>query len=301
MAATLPRRSGVRAGDRSSPDTRRARRYLTAEVGRVVALLRTVRDRDAPALGEWSVAEVAMHLSQAWIAVPGLARQDLSALRAAVPGLGAPSADAVVDDIWSLGDVTRLGVRSDPERDPAVLAGRIESRAREFLAMTGDGAPTERRQWLVEGTEVALATLTCHLLNETVVHGWDIARADGRHWAIPPSHAAMVFDGFLVPVLQALGPRDMVNQDLAAGLRATYEIRLRGGSHHVFALDDGALAVDPWPSPAIDCVITVDPATLLLVVWGREQQARAIVERRLVASGPKAWLGPRLRSLMRNP
>lgn len=282
-------------------DSRRARRYLKAEVGRVVALLRTVRDRDAPALGEWSVAEVAMHLSQAWIAVPGLARQDLSALRAAVPGLGARSTDAVVDDIWSLGEATRLGVRSDPERDPAVLADRIEARARDFLATTSGGDPTDRRRWLVEGTEVGLGTLTCHLLNETVVHGWDIARGDGRRWQIPPAHAAMVFDGFLVPVLQALGPRDMVNQELAVGLRATYEIRLRGGSRHLFAFDNGALAVDPWPSPVVDCVITADPATLLLVIWGREHQARAIVERRLVASGPKAWLGPRLRSLMRNP
>ncbi|MGH9278115.1 MAG: SCP2 sterol-binding domain-containing protein [Acidimicrobiales bacterium] len=286
---------------RSAGEWRRARRYLKAEVSRVVALLRSIKDPAAPAVGEWSVGDVAMHLSQAWLAVPGLARRDLAAIHAVVPELRDGPPQSLVHDIWGLGDLTRLGVSSDPERDPAVLADRIEDRAAEYLALAGDGSAADRRTWLVEGTEVGLATLTCHLLNETIVHGWDIATGDGRRWDISRAPAAMVFDGFLVPVLQTLGPRDMVNQELAVGLRATYELRLRGGSRHVFAFDDGALSVEAPSSRPVDCIITADPATLLLVVWGRQDQARAIVQRQLVVSGPKAWLGPRLRSLMRNP
>lgn len=64
-----------------------------------------------------------------------------------------------------------------------------------------------------------------------VVDGRDIARGDGRPWEVRPESAALVLEGFLVPVIQA-------------------------------------------------------PAT---------------VNRQLVASGPKAFLGPRYRALMRNP
>ncbi|MDQ4031651.1 MAG: hypothetical protein M3332_05035 [Actinomycetota bacterium] len=54
---------------------------LRDEVRRVTTLLRSIRDPEAPAVGQWNLAEVAMHLSQAWVVVPGLARQDLSHLR----------------------------------------------------------------------------------------------------------------------------------------------------------------------------------------------------------------------------
>jgi hypothetical protein len=40
---------------------------------------------------------------------------------------------------------------------------------------------------------------------------------------------------------------------------------------------------------------------MLMVTWGRMHQAEAIVKRQLVASGPKDYLGPRFRALMRNP
>lgn len=283
---------------RHTVDWRRARRALRAEVRRVVALIRSIRRPDVPALGEWCVAEVAMHLSQAWTAVPALARADLTERRSGVPSLQDPAGPAPLDDIWSLGDLTRQGVRSDPERDLDVLAGRIEARCSDYLTK-GGGAAGDLRAWLVEGVEVPLVTLTCHLLNETIVHGWDMARGDGQRWDISAPHAAMVFDGFVVPVLQALGPRDMVDQEVAAGLRATYEVRVRGGGRHVFVFDDGALTVEPPTSRPIDCIISADPAALLLVVWKRVSPAAAIVDRRLVISGPKAWLGPRLPALMR--
>ena len=282
-----------------------AQRYLRSEVKRVVALLRSVSNPDAQAVGDWTVAQVAMHLSQAWLAVPGLARQDLSEVRAIVPGDVVPGAGeragpSLIGDMWELAAVTKAGVDADPERDPAAIADRIAQRAAAYFAAVG-GAATDPRPWLVEGVEVGLATLTGHLLNETVVHGWDIATGDGRRWDIPRDHAAAVFEGFLVPVMQALDRRALVNQELAVGLRATYEIRLKGAGRHQLVFDNGALTADPPSFGPPDCIITADPAALLLVIWGRVHQAKAIVERKLVASGPKAWLGPRLRSLMRNP
>ena len=52
---------------------------------------------------------------------------------------------------------------------------------------------------------------------------------------------------------------------------------------------------------AVDCAIDADPVAMLMVTWGRMHQADAIVKRQLVASGPKDYLGPRFRGLLRNP
>ena len=282
-------------------DWSQAKRALRKEVERVARLLRSVTNPAAPALGEWSVDEVAMHLSQAWMMVPGLARKDLSAIHEVLPGLIGTAGASMVGDVWELGEVMQMGVRHDPERELSRLADLIEERAREYFTDLSLSAAHDSRAWLVEGSQVAVGTLICHLLNETVLHGWDIARGDGQRWQINPAHAVLILEGFLVPVIQALDPRALVNQEQARGLRATYELRVRGGGHHVFVFEDGALTVEAPSSRPIDCFISADPVAFLLVAWGRQNQATAIVKRQLVVSGPQAWLGLRFRSLLRNP
>lgn len=276
----------------------RGQKALRQEVGRVVGLLRSVRHPTAPALGDWKVAEVAMHLSQAWMAVPGLAGRDISAIREVLPDLTGPS---LIRELWDLSELTSLGVRNDPERNCSVLADRIEQRAAAYFAAIDQSAAADPRAWLVDGSEVALSTLTYHLLNETVVHGWDIARGDGQRWEVRPDSACLVLEGFLIPVLRALGPRDFVDQVVASGLRATYEIRVKGCRRYMFVFHDGALSVEDPAGQPVDCIIDADPVAMLLVTWGRMHQSEAIVKRQLVASGPKDYLGPRFRGLMRNP
>ncbi len=276
----------------------RGQKALRQEVGRVVGLLRSVRNPTAPALGDWKVAEVAMHLSQAWMAVPGLAGRDISAIREVLPELTGPS---LIRELWDLSELTSLGVRNDPERNCSVLADRIEQRAAGYFAAIDQTAAADPRAWLVDGSEVALSTLTYHLLNETVVHGWDIARGDGQRWEVRPDTACLVLEGFLIPVLRALGPRDFVDQVVASRLRATYEIRVKGCRRYMFVFHDGALSVEDPEGQPVDCIIDADPVAMLLVTWGRMHQSEAIVKRQLVASGPKDYLGPRFRGLMRNP
>ena len=279
-------------------DWERGQKALRHEVGRTVRLLRSVRAPTAPALGDWSVAEVATHLSQAWIAVPGLAGRDVSPIREVFPDLTGPS---LIRDLWDLSEFTSLGVRNESERNCSVLADRIEQRASAYFAAVDQSAAADPRTWLVDGTEVALSTLTYHLLNETVVHGWDIAHGDGQRWEVRADSACLILEGFLVPILRALGPRDFVDQTVARGLRATYEIRVKGCRPYMFVFDDGALRVEDPSGQAVDCTIDADPVAMLMVTWGRMHQADAIVKRQLVASGPKDYLGPRFRGLMRNP
>jgi hypothetical protein len=275
---------------------------LRDEVARVAALLRSVRKPGAPAVGSWNLAEVAMHLSQAWIVVPALARGDRSAVAEVVPAALEMAGESPLQDVWDLGQATSRGVRSDPERDTRVLAERIEARAADYLASCSGANAHQTRPWLVEGVRVPLPVFTGHLLNETIVHGYDIARAEGHKWPIDKAHAAVVIEGFLFPVVQALGPRTMVNQERAAGVRATFEVGIRGGGRHVFAFDNGSLSIGtPSSGGKVDCHISADPAGLLLVAWARKSQWAAIATGQLTAWGRKPWLSPRLRTLMRNP
>lgn len=278
-----------------------AQSALADMVGRVASLLRSIAASTASGVGQWSMPEVAMHLSQAWLVVPGLARGDLSGVYAVLPSLSGNAGESLIGNLRELGDVTRMGVDADPERDLAVLADRIEGRAREFFADAAGKAADEPCPWLVEGAVVPRSVLTCHLLNETIVHGYDIANAAGVAWPIDPSYASMVLSGFIVEVIKALDPRALVDQDKAAGVKATYDLRLRGGGRFGFVFDDGELHVCS-PSPRrVDCHLSADPAAMLLVAWGRTSQWRAIARCQLLAWGIRPWLGVRFRSLIRNP
>lgn len=242
-----------------------------------------------------------MHLSQAWVVVPGLARADLSRAYEVLPALEGIAGENFIRDVWDLGGVTKLGVSSDPERNLRTLADRIEGRAGEFFAEQAGCSADEPRPWLVEGLVVPRSVLTAHLLHETLIHGSDIARAARRPWPIDPSHAALVFGGFLVEALRVLDPRAMVDQKRAKGVRAVYDIRLRGADSFVFDFDDGELRIDPPGGGRVDCHLSADPVALMMVALGRRSQWTAIAKGQLVAWGRKPWLGPRLRRMIRNP
>ncbi|MGH3539233.1 MAG: hypothetical protein ACRDQJ_13235, partial [Pseudonocardiaceae bacterium] len=66
----------------------------------MTTLLRSIHDPGSHAVGQWNLAEVAMHLSQAWVAVPGLARRDLSGVYEVVPDLAGVAGDSLIRDMW---------------------------------------------------------------------------------------------------------------------------------------------------------------------------------------------------------
>jgi len=262
-----------------------ARSALDEEAGRVAALLRSGLDPGAPALGRWSVAELATHLSHAFDVVPTLARRERGLALGALAELA--------------GETTRW-VDNDPERDLAVLADRIEDRAREFLLVTEGGVATDSYPWIVEGSAVTLAGLTCHLLNEAVMHGYDIAKASGRPWAIDRTAAALIFEGFFLPVFQAVDPRALVVQEKAGRVRACFDIRLRGAGRFFMVFDDGSLTVEAPSSRKVDCHLSADPAAFLLVAWSRISQWQAIPKGQLLAWGRRPWMGLRMRGFVRS-
>jgi SCP-2 sterol transfer family len=289
------------AATATEADWQRGQEALRVEVHRVVDLLRSIPDADMPAVGEWTGGEVAMHLSQVWLVGPGLARKDLSRIFEVMPSLAGTAEKSLIRDIWDLANVTTLGVQSDSERNLSVLAERIEGRAEEYFSECAEADPDALRPWMVEGVTIRQSTLTYYLLNETVMHGADIAHAIRRPWRIEPAHAAMVLGRFIVPIIQADDPRAFVNRAKATGVRATYDVRVRGGGSFYFVFDDGSLRIEEPSSRRVDCHISADPVAFLRVVWRRQSQWSAIAQGKLLAWGRKPWLGPQLRGFVRAP
>lgn len=279
------------------------RTALAAEVCRVTALLRLLNDEHppgtlSPVLGCWHLADIAMHLSQTWIAIPGLARADLTEVEALVPGRGAGR--SVARNVHQLGAVTLRAVAADPERDLGVLAGRIEARSAEFLARCAAADPALRRPWLLSGITVPPHVFTAHLLSETVMHGADIARAAGRPWRIDPAHAALAVRWFLFELLRNGAPALIGDPATLAALRGRYRFDIRGHGTVRMVFDaDGARLDDGSGRP--DCRIKIEPVAFLLMFFGRRGPFATAARGGLVAWGRKPWLALRLQRALPVP
>jgi uncharacterized protein (TIGR03083 family) len=261
-----------------------ARRAVAVAGPRLSALLRSARHPTAPALGRWDVSEVAVHASHSIDTATAMAK----------------GGGNLLDDIWGLAPLSGVMVGGEGRRSLDEMADRIDAGVAAFLAAMDDAGADEGRPWLVRGTEMTMSNLTCEVLSELTVHGWDIARAEGVPWPIEAAHAALIVEGFLLPSLQVLG-RSMVDQRAAAGARARFEVRVRGGGRVWLRFHYGNVSVEAAPGGPVDCHLLVDPVAFLLVSWGRTSQWPAIGRGRLLAWGRRPWLGLRLRSWLRNP
>lgn len=259
---------------------------LQSEAARVGELLRATTDLDRPALGSWNVGQLATHLSQAATAIPALATGELA---------------SPIADIWELAGFTTQLVDGAGPPDAHALAHSIEEGVAGFLQTLSAAHGSRSRSWLVEGVEVGPVMLGCHLLNELVVHGYDLATATGRPWKVLGPHASLVLTGFIYGVLTSLPPEAMVDQRRAAGLQVCYDVRIRHGSRTIWIFDHGRLTIEPPGARQVDCHVSADPAALLMVAWKRQSQWSHIAAGRLVAWGRRPWLGLRLAGLVRSP
>jgi len=254
-----------------------------AEAGpRFSAMLRSATRPDAPALGVWSLSQVAVHVSLVTDAVWAMTR----------------GGGNLIADVWDLATLSQVLVDGEGRRTPAEMADRIDASVTGFLAAMDVAGEDTSHSWLIQGTEMPLSTLTCHVLNELTIHGLDVARAQGVPWPIDRGHATLIVQGFLFPSLHALG-RAMVVQEKAGDAR--FEVRLRGGGRVWLRFAGGDFAVESSPQGPVDCYLSVDPATFLLVAWGRTSQWPAIAKGLLLAWGRKPWLGMQIRPWLRDP
>ncbi|MCA1692540.1 MAG: hypothetical protein ABR540_11960 [Acidimicrobiales bacterium] len=265
-------------------DAAAARAAVVAMVAPVTSMLRNVTRPNAPALGEWDLTEVAVHLSHSLDAISGVAK----------------GGGSILKDIWDLPKLSGALVGGEAERDLGKLADRIEATVAEFIPLVGAADEGVAHAWLIGGIQFPVSTLVCQALNELVVHGYDIAQAEGAPWPIDRAHATLILLGFVFPALNSLGGA-MVEQEAAGDTRAILEVRLRGGGRAYFHFDRGDFAITDGPGGRVDCHLSVDPVAFMLVAWGRTSQWPAIARGQLLAWGRRPWLGLKLRGMLRNP
>ena len=234
---------------------------------------RTHPDPHATAVGTWRVGDVAAHLSHVF-------RVD---------------ADAVAERPVPRVEVTTAGVAAltdsmlaeDDQRDPVILADRIEALGTDFDDIV-ERCDADTVVWLGD-TRLAPSAVACHLLEECLVHGHDIATGTGRSWPIDRRHALLVIEGGVLPLITALPPTAWVRQDRAASLRARVELRLRGGGRTVLALENGGITVRPGQGQTVDVRVSADPAALMLLFMGREGVLKPMLTGKGVAWGRRPW------------
>lgn len=262
-----------------------ARAALRDVVPSLLALVRSIPDANSASVGTWTVGDVAAHLSHGF-------RADTDAIA------GRPVPEAIVTKA-GIAEATAKLLAEDGERDPAVLADRIDTLANEFddVASRSQSATVD---WL-QGTRLPPSAVACHLLEECLVHGHDIAKATGRPWPIQRHHALLAVDGFALPLIAALPPTAFVNQTPAKSFRARIDLRLRGGGRTLMVFDRGSLTLDAGSARDVDAHLSADPAALMLVFIGRQGIGKPLLGGKLAAWGPRPWKLTRMLTVISPP
>lgn len=270
-----------------------ARNALREGGDRFADLVASVADANLMATKEWSIAETAAH-------VVGIASSYTVMI---CPGATSSAGYDFVDlapgiTMKAVADLNEATLLQFGERTPAVLARQLRSAVDDILARCDGEDPNAPVSWLA-GSQVPLAGVLAHLVNELLIHGDDIARAAGRDWSIPSWQAALFLDLFLVGVVRT-GPGRLLDADDVPARRIAVEFRSRYTTTVTLVLGDGRLRVD-GPDSSPDVRVFFEPAMLNLVMFRRRNPLRAMLTGRLVVWGRRPWLLSTFLGVLRMP
>ena len=243
----------------------------------VVYAIRNISDPNARAIGSWTAGDVAAHLIDVYEAAKDIAE-----------GRGTPFSDSTGT---AANNESRLAARA--ERDPQMLAEGFERALTEYVtSLEGiDGDPVI--PWA--DFQIPVSTAASVELAECLMHGYDIAHAEGRPWTIDPDRAVLATRGI------SRVTEHYVDEKEAAGFKGTFDLKLRGHSSLHFVFDDGELSVREPTDRKVDVHISADPVAFMLVGYGRISQWGPMARGKLLAYGRKPWLALRFSKLLRNP
>jgi uncharacterized protein (TIGR03083 family) len=258
---------------------------------RFTALLRETEYIERPAAGtDWTLRETAAHVS--------IVLMGFSSAIAREPQALAPEQYLDGDFPTRLAASNAATIAMVDHADAGRLADLITAGAQRFLRLAAAADPQMdcETPWYGPGRTRTVDCLTALALSELIVHGLDIATGTGRRWPISAEHAKLIV-GTVCPEMLPL----VVRPEAGRGASLTYEVRLRGnGPRFVVQVADGTAEVRAVGGP-VDCVISADPVTYLLVCYGRMQLGRAMLRGGMLAWGRRPWLGLRIRGLFFNP
>jgi hypothetical protein len=236
------------------------------------ALLRRTAVSPRSAVGEWSVPDVACHLSHA-----------IEVDAASISGRQVPEVEPTPAGTaaWNASML-----RADGQRDLEALADRIDASGGGFLDLSPS---TDTVDWL-GGSRLAPTTVACHLLAELLLHGHDVARAGREQWPIQREHAAVAIVGGGLPIINAC-PDLFLRHPVDPKIRARVELRLVGHQRFALVLDEG-LRIELPPTGSVDAYLATHADQALLIFFGRRSPWRVAATGKALAWGrrPRALL-----------
>ncbi|ATE55371.1 maleylpyruvate isomerase family mycothiol-dependent enzyme [Actinosynnema pretiosum] len=280
------------AATRVTPERwRQARRAVLDAGERFAALVESAPDPAARAVGRWSVAETAAH-------VTAIALNNTAVVAGGTKPFPVPEVrpHLVATTLATLsGGMNTAQLAAFTERDPRRLAARLREALAEVLATTEHADPTTALPWL-GGSRLPLAGLLAHLANELLVHGWDVARAAGARWELPEEQAALFVDLFLVELTRhgvgrLLDDYPDPPRPIAVGFHSTRTEPV------TLVVGAGVARVEEGGGPC-DAHLRFRPSALDLVLFHRIGPVRAALTGGLLVAGRRPWLlGPFLRKV----
>jgi hypothetical protein len=180
-------------------------------------------------------------------------------------------------------------IAENPETDGKKLADQIREGLERVLVVTAS-LPGDQPISYHAGLRLNLGELVSLYLGEYLLHGYDIAVAVEAPWPIDPGYAVLAVRGFRACYSAIFNPAT------AGGFDATYRLDTAGIDPFFVRITD-ATYEDPATPGSVDCIISADPVTTLLVMSGRLSQWAAIALGRLTFSGDQPEIGPRFNDL----
>jgi hypothetical protein len=272
-------------------DTRRAYgptlNALRHAVARSADLWRRIDKPDTPAPGlAWTAAETAAH-------VVGDLRDYTQALTRHANGYMTHPNRPTESPSRLSAKVNARHLEEVPERNLHGLADMLEGAADAYLKAAATADPSVDIA-TPNGLVIGPSTMATLLLGEQLIHGLDISRTARIPWTIAAADALLVIPGVLSVAPQYLRPQR------AAGVRISFELRMRGGPGYRLAIDDGT-AVVTAAGEKTDCTITADPVAFLLLGYGRITQLSPVLRGQLRPGGRKPWLAMKFGTLLFSP
>ncbi|HET9173204.1 MAG TPA: maleylpyruvate isomerase N-terminal domain-containing protein [Actinospica sp.] len=283
-----------------TPDRQAVSDAFAKESERNAGLVRGCRDLRDPVPGlDWNVGQLAAHLTAVYMVFGaamsgGYQDTELTAAVTAADGAGGLPATIAAANEYA------VGVLAAPS--PASAADGIAANAAvllEALARQEDLALELETPWYGVGMTRNVGTLASLAVTESLVHGRDLARAVRAGTRMSQDSAAAATPTVMSAMLPLL-----FDADRAKGLRADYEVRVRGGARFLMRIADGtaeSLEAGPGAARTVDCVISLDPRAALLIGFGRSTLARAILNGGALSCGRRPWLGLRFNTLFATP
>ena len=268
---------------------------LSETAARFVDLLGSVQNSRARAIGTWDIADTAAHVLlvarlNSLFTIGGEPDEDL------VPVV----AEAANVDFTTVSNMNQHGRAIIDMNDVQVLARRIEEQLQRLLDDSNQLRGSDTITWL-GGLPLSRSAVLAHMVSELLLHGFDIARAEGRTFGLPATAARQYFELFLVQVIRH-GYDSGFLPDLGeadSGPPVSWELRLRGSRPLAFAYDHGRVRIKPVGP--VDVHISADPGAMLLMMYNRVKPLGPAIRGQVVPWGRRPWKLKRLMEVMQLP